>query len=77
MVTEIYRNKSSIWTPAYETQEEINISSYVDSNQASDRNSRKSTTTYYFLVYENYISWKSQLQPIVSFSTIKVNIESL
>ncbi|XP_047321990.1 secreted RxLR effector protein 161-like [Impatiens glandulifera] len=44
---------------------------YVDSNYANDRNNRKSTTSYVFILCGSCISWKSQLQPIVALSTTK------
>ena len=39
---------------------------------ASDRDSRKLTTTYFFKVCGNRVSWKSQLQPTVALSTTEV-----
>ncbi|XP_031279413.1 secreted RxLR effector protein 161-like [Pistacia vera] len=49
----------------------LDLVGYVDSDFASDRDSRKSTTTYYFTLGGNCISWKSQLQPLVALSTIE------
>ena len=42
---------------------------YVDSDYAGDRDSRKSTTSHCFLLGQNCITWKSQLQPLVALST--------
>ncbi|XP_052180719.1 secreted RxLR effector protein 161-like [Diospyros lotus] len=42
---------------------------YVDSDFAGDKDSRKSTTTYFFTLGGNCISWKSQLQPLVALSS--------
>ncbi|XP_031262654.1 phospholipase D delta-like [Pistacia vera] len=42
---------------------------YVDADFAGDRDSRKSTTAYYFILGGNCVSWKAQLQPLVALST--------
>ncbi|XP_051117795.1 secreted RxLR effector protein 161-like [Andrographis paniculata] len=47
----------------------IKLNGYVDSNYANDRDSRNSTTSYIFTLYDSCVSWKSQLQPIVALST--------
>lgn len=47
----------------------LNLVGYVDSDFAGDRDSRKSTTAYFFTLGGNCISWKSQLQPLVALST--------
>ncbi|XP_031259821.1 secreted RxLR effector protein 161-like [Pistacia vera] len=47
----------------------LDLVGYVDSDFAGDRDSRKSTTAYYFTLGGNCISWKSQLQPLVALST--------
>lgn len=41
--------------------DQVGIEGYVDSDYAGDRDSIKSTTTYFFKVCGNCISWKSQL----------------
>ncbi|XP_031262136.1 secreted RxLR effector protein 161-like [Pistacia vera] len=46
----------------------LDLVGYVDSDFGGDRDSRKSTTAYYFTLGGNCISWKSQLQPLVSLS---------
>ncbi|XP_062114804.1 secreted RxLR effector protein 161-like [Humulus lupulus] len=48
---------------------QVEISGFVDSDYVGDRDTRKSTTTYYFLVSGNCVSWKSQLQSVVALST--------
>lgn len=48
---------------------QIDVEGYVDSDYAGDRDSRKSTSAYFFLVCGNCVSWKSQLQPVVALST--------
>ncbi|CAM8991493.1 unnamed protein product [Rhodiola kirilowii] len=45
------------------------IGGYVDSDYASNKDNRKSTTSFYFTWNGNCISWKSQLQPIVALSS--------
>ncbi|KAL2243390.1 UNVERIFIED_CONTAM: Retrovirus-related Pol polyprotein from transposon TNT 1-94 [Sesamum indicum] len=47
----------------------VGLIGYVDSNYANERDSRKSTTSYIFTLWESCISWKSQLQHIVALST--------
>ncbi|CAM8934441.1 unnamed protein product [Rhodiola kirilowii] len=45
------------------------IVGYVDSDYASNKDNRKSTTFFFFTWDENCISWKSQLQSIVALSS--------
>ncbi|XP_031267467.1 secreted RxLR effector protein 161-like [Pistacia vera] len=47
----------------------LDLVGFVDSDFAGDKDTRKSTTSYYFTLGGNCISWKSQLQPIVAFSS--------
>ncbi|XP_052172245.1 secreted RxLR effector protein 161-like [Diospyros lotus] len=49
----------------------LDLVGFVDSDFAGDRDSRKSTTTYFFTLGGTCISWKSQLQPLVALSTTK------
>ncbi|XP_031247735.1 secreted RxLR effector protein 161-like [Pistacia vera] len=49
----------------------LELVGFVDADFAGDKDTRKSTTVYYFTLGGNYISWKSQLQPIVALSTIE------
>ncbi|XP_031270602.1 secreted RxLR effector protein 161-like [Pistacia vera] len=42
---------------------------FVDADFAGDKDTRKSTTAYFFTLGGNFISWKLQLQPIVALST--------
>ena len=46
--------------------ETLDLVGYVDSDFVGDRDSRKSTTAYFFTLGGNCISWKSQLQPLVA-----------
>ncbi|XP_031263342.1 receptor-like protein EIX1 [Pistacia vera] len=47
----------------------LDLVGYVDADFAGDRDSRKSTTAYYFTLGGNCVSWKAQLQPLVALST--------
>ena len=47
----------------------LDLVGYVDLDFAGDRDSRKSTTTYFFTLGGNCISWKSQLQPLITLSS--------
>ena len=47
----------------------LDLVGFVDADFAGDRDSRKSTTSYYFTLDGNCISWKSQLQPLVALSS--------
>ncbi|KAL0311211.1 UNVERIFIED_CONTAM: Retrovirus-related Pol polyprotein from transposon TNT 1-94 [Sesamum angustifolium] len=47
----------------------VDLTGYVDSNYANDRDSRRSTTSYIFTLCGSCITWKSQLQQIVALST--------
>lgn len=49
--------------------EKVDIEVFVDSDHARDRDTRKSTSAYFFLECGNYVSWKSQLQPVMALST--------
>ncbi|CAM8981508.1 unnamed protein product [Rhodiola kirilowii] len=48
---------------------EPDLVGFVDADFAKDKDSTKSTTTYYFTLGKNCISWKSGLQSIVTLST--------
>ncbi|KAL0310349.1 UNVERIFIED_CONTAM: Retrovirus-related Pol polyprotein from transposon TNT 1-94 [Sesamum calycinum] len=50
----------------------VDLTGYVDSNYANDRDSRRSTTSYIFTLCGSCITWKSQLQQIVALSTTEV-----
>ncbi|XP_031248897.1 secreted RxLR effector protein 161-like [Pistacia vera] len=47
----------------------LDMVGFVDSDFASDKDLRKSTTSYYFTLGGNCISWKSQLQPVITLSS--------
>ncbi|XP_062073845.1 secreted RxLR effector protein 161-like [Humulus lupulus] len=52
-------------------QANTTVEGYSDADYAGDRDSRKSTSSYVFLMGGNYISQKVQLQPVVPPSTIE------
>ncbi|XP_060969865.1 secreted RxLR effector protein 161-like [Cannabis sativa] len=45
------------------------IEGYSDSDYAGDRDNRRSTSAYFFLIGGNCVSWKVQLQTVVALST--------
>jgi hypothetical protein len=45
------------------------LQGYVDSNMASDKDSRRSTTWYVFTIGGTIVSWISKLQKVVALST--------
>ncbi|XP_031277973.1 secreted RxLR effector protein 161-like [Pistacia vera] len=49
----------------------LDLVGFVDSDFAGDRDTRKSTTSYFFTLGRNCVSFKSQLQPIVALSSTK------
>ncbi|XP_062114798.1 secreted RxLR effector protein 161-like [Humulus lupulus] len=51
------------------TRMKAQLEGYVDADYASNKDTRKSLTSYCFLLNSCCISWKSQLQPIVVLST--------
>ncbi|XP_031254695.1 secreted RxLR effector protein 161-like [Pistacia vera] len=46
----------------------LDLVGFVDADFAGDKDTRKSTTSHYFILGGNCISWKTQLQPIVTIS---------
>lgn len=47
----------------------ITLKGFTDSDFDGDRDNRKSTSAYYFTLYDTAISWKSQLQKVVALSS--------
>lgn len=43
----------------------------ADTNYSSDRDNRKSTSSYVFTLCDSFVSWKSQLKYIIPLSTIE------
>ncbi|XP_060967778.1 secreted RxLR effector protein 161-like [Cannabis sativa] len=51
------------------------IEGYSDSDYAGDRDNRRSTSAYLFLIGGNCASWKVQLQPVVALSTTEAEYD--
>ena len=64
-----YLNTTIDYGLCFNKSNALDLVGYVDSDFAGDRDSRKSTTAYYFTLGGNCISWKSSLQPLVTLST--------
>ena len=47
----------------------MTVTGFVDSDYAGDKDTRRSTSAYFFLVCGGCVSWRSQLQPVVTLST--------
>ncbi|TXG57892.1 hypothetical protein EZV62_015721 [Acer yangbiense] len=47
----------------------IDLVGYVDSNYTSDKDKRRSTSSYFFTIAGCCVNWKSQLQSVVALST--------
>ncbi|TYK03226.1 Retrovirus-related Pol polyprotein from transposon TNT 1-94 [Cucumis melo var. makuwa] len=50
---------------------ELNLYGYVDSDYAGDLDKRRSLIGFTFVLGGNVISWKSNLQPVVTLSTLE------
>ncbi|CAM8889899.1 unnamed protein product [Rhodiola kirilowii] len=50
-------------------QDEFKLTGYVDADFGGDRDTRKSTTAIYYTLGDCCVSWKSQLQTIVTISS--------
>jgi hypothetical protein len=61
----------------YRRGEDSLITGYNDSDWAGDRNDRKSTTRYLFLLGSTPITWRSQKQPCVALSSIEAEYVAL
>lgn len=53
------------------------LTGYADSDWAGDKNDRKSTSGYVFMVFGNTVSWLSQKQPTVSLSSTEAEYLAL
>lgn len=56
----------------YDGKDELYIEGYWDSDSAVDKQSRKSTPNFIFMLNEGAISWCSKKQPTVTLSFIEV-----
>ncbi|KAI5674225.1 hypothetical protein M9H77_14589 [Catharanthus roseus] len=64
-----YLNGTLDWGLHYHNWSDFELIRFVDSDFAGDKDGRRSTTSYFFTLAGNCISWKSQLQPVVALST--------
>jgi len=62
---------------AYESSKEVYLHGYTDSDYATDKSDRKSTTGYAFFVNKNLVSWVSQKQPTVAMSSTEAEYIAL
>ncbi|XP_031285016.1 secreted RxLR effector protein 161-like [Pistacia vera] len=68
-----YINSSlSVGLKYYKRTTMLDLVGFIDSDFVGDKDTRKSTTAYYFTLGGNYISWKSQLQPTVALLSTEV-----
>ncbi|XP_062088866.1 secreted RxLR effector protein 161-like [Humulus lupulus] len=51
------------------TKDEMHLTGFVDADYASNKDTRRSTTAYSFMMNNSCICWKSQLQSVVALST--------
>ncbi|RDX68372.1 hypothetical protein CR513_52649, partial [Mucuna pruriens] len=58
----------------YKKEGNKELLAYIDSDYAGDFDDRKSTSGYVFLLCSAVVSWSSRKQPIVSLSTIEVEL---
>ncbi|CAA7045319.1 unnamed protein product [Microthlaspi erraticum] len=72
-----YIKGSSDLEVVFTKNKNFNIQGYCDSDFAGDRDKRKSTSGYVFTVGGNTISWRSNLQPVVTLSTIEAEYIAL
>lgn len=60
-----------------EEEEPVMITGYSDADWAGDRDSRRSTTGFIFMMCGGPIAWKTKLQPSVALSTTEAEIMAL
>ena len=51
------------------TKQEVHLTGFVDADYASNKDNRRSTTAYMFMLNDSCICWKAQLQSVVALST--------
>ena len=61
----------------YKHQTDVGLYGYSDADYAGDRNDRKSTSGYVFLISGGAISWKSKKQSCVALSTAEAEYMAL
>ncbi|XP_031285303.1 secreted RxLR effector protein 161-like [Pistacia vera] len=70
-------NSLDVGLEFYKRHASLDLVGFVDSNFAGDKDSRKSSTSYYFTISGNCISWMSQLQPVVALSSTEAEYISI
>jgi hypothetical protein len=55
----------------------FNLHVYSDADWASDPTDRRSTTSYYFLLGDSLISWRSKKQSVVASSNTEAEYRAL
>ncbi len=61
----------------YDNKQKMELEAYVDSDYASDKDERKSTTGYMIMLGGGTIQWKSQIQKTVSLSSMEAEYKAL
>ncbi|KAA8899039.1 hypothetical protein TRICI_006407 [Trichomonascus ciferrii] len=72
-----YLKGSKSWAIQYSKQPAFTITGYSDADWASDKNTRKSTTGYVFMLAGGPISWRSSRQPSVTLSSAETEFVAL
>lgn len=57
---------------SHQNSDEVTVEGFVDSDYADDRDTRRYTFAYVFAVCGSCVSWRSQIQPVVTLSTFEV-----
>ncbi len=61
----------------YDIKQKMELEAYVNSDYASDKDERKSTTGYMIMLGGGAIQWKSQIQKTVSLSSTEAEYKAL
>jgi hypothetical protein len=72
-----YLKGSKTWTIRYSKEPKFSIFGYSDADWASDKNTRKSTTGYVFMLAGGPISWRSSRQPSITLSSAESEFVAL
>ncbi|KAE8210107.1 hypothetical protein CF319_g9440 [Tilletia indica] len=72
-----YVRKTSDLKLTYKPTSDVVLQGYADADHGGDREDRKSTTGWVFLLFGCAVSWKSQLQKTVAWSTTEAEYIAL
>jgi hypothetical protein len=72
-----YLKHTRHWKITYGNAKTLDIRGYADANWGGDRNDRKSTTGYVFIINNGAVSWTSHKQSTVALSTMEAEYMSL